>query len=1159
MHHRLSFPLILLIFLLCFIFFSDSRTPAYIKAKQKELEKALGLRREGMPPRADDKSLDDPQNALSTAGIQQSNDPSDTKLQVKGRTPAYIKELLKSKKKLQDPKNIIGQFSSLVDSVNQATNNYSSNSLDTGVGGVQTPAVPYVNFGNQSIASIMSNNNVESKTTQVPDSPILKEEIIINPVKIKPTGLESAGIQSPSEDKQHTERLNYAILKFLNNTSIHKEIGLYSLTSKNFAADGFNPDWELFHLRHVCVKGGTDGLYMGNLTELNPSDVYFKDSLTLSDWNQLMTTKDLLQIQGKLFDPSLHEISKIRHIKGSTFFMNCLQSEIDSLDTHHSKLLRKIGLLYELAKIFQVNAEKTFGSSLFSEAMKLPLSQIFFHQCGNPQESNWSQEILNLTFSHLKDNNLLSPNFIDPLSKEYDFNSKANHLICFDDVYTSVRSKWWIQGLQHQRSMRMELMSHFKQKKLLSDMIDETQDSETIVGRQNYCPQVLEGKSNARIKIFQHDTDGVSAYDRNFMNTEEVIRMAQSFTSEPVTVITLNSSSPIAEQIELFNSFDLLITPSGDHLTNGVFTIKPHAKAVIEVVAFLSDNTSFINYQNELGFADYVISSGHLTPVGSNVHCPFRTESEYGNRHCFLHKEKHIPNKLKQSVLMCHSELQLTSDCKIHVNINFLRRHIDLLFKKVLCKGSPDSIASSNFSSLVSFNHSREEEEHNRLIYIHEQAYKSEAMQHMKQVDGLSRNPLIWISSITDLDVHFEHTKRMWAVAESYGRRISVVWYKFNNESIRICDFFEFPNSINCMSKNRIDLLKNIPCTRLDMDGLSPSYAYNPISYGLSGEFNLADLHPINWISSDCVVGIPMTSKFIGDPGSDTKLPLKFTQRTLQLYDKAMNELELKARSMIVVQWIRKDPSSSECKSLSESLEPSDMSIKCANLENFVQILGDLLQTNLTSNVFVTTNELNRKELKGIRSAGYKVLNAGRYIYTPVLKYLVELRSMVFAGTFISWHRDSATKKWAVSARDLNQISILPNGNSSGENSLGAEIYKLPNLNNTNEDLEESEDEDYSVDSIEGSEDFLLLHEIAHNKEKQPQASIFTIIIGFVKSPVFIRLMIIILIIVFVSWCAYDLMKQRSQHISSSPSTSSNKNQTSSTKNIPPNIKSRKR
>jgi hypothetical protein len=71
------------------------------------------------------------------------------------------------------------------------------------------------------------------------------------------------------QQQQHTERLKAAIRKFLNTTQIHREVALYSLTSKSFAAEGFNPQWQLYHLRHVCVRGGNDGIYMGNELKKN--------------------------------------------------------------------------------------------------------------------------------------------------------------------------------------------------------------------------------------------------------------------------------------------------------------------------------------------------------------------------------------------------------------------------------------------------------------------------------------------------------------------------------------------------------------------------------------------------------------------------------------------------------------------------------------------------------------------------------------------------------------------------------------------------------------------------------------------------------------------------------------------------------------------------
>lgn len=82
-------------------------------------------------------------------------------------------------------------------------------------------------------------------------------------------------------------------------------------------------------------------------------------------------------------------------------------------------------------------------------------------------------------------------------------------------------------------------------------------------------------KTNARIKIFQRtQTENLRA----FINVDEVMALAQEYTTVPVEIVTVNKSSSIKDQIILFNSFDVMLTPHGSHLANGIFTMKPNSK-----------------------------------------------------------------------------------------------------------------------------------------------------------------------------------------------------------------------------------------------------------------------------------------------------------------------------------------------------------------------------------------------------------------------------------------------------------------------------------------------------------------------------------------------------------------------------------------------------
>lgn len=187
--------------------------------------------------------------------------------------------------------------------------------------------------------------------------------------------------------------------------------------------------------------------------------------------------------------------------------------------------------------------------------------------------------------------------------------------------------------------------------------VDLPSDRNSPVFRQSFCPQngmnvSTDNKSSARIKIFQRSA---TRNLRRFLNLQEVIDVAQSFTSHPVEVITANESSTLADQIRIFDAFDILITSHGSHLTNGLFITAPHNKAIIEVVASKFDAVFFSNYNYAIGLANYIFSTGHTTPGNSTQSggaCPFPVADSFVEKNCSF--DRHIyPNTMAQTWVYC--------------------------------------------------------------------------------------------------------------------------------------------------------------------------------------------------------------------------------------------------------------------------------------------------------------------------------------------------------------------------------------------------------------------------------------------------------------------------------------------------------------------------
>jgi hypothetical protein len=86
-------------------------------------------------------------------------------------------------------------------------------------------------------------------------------------------------------------------------------------------------------------------------------------------------------------------------------------------------------------------------------------------------------------------------------------------------------------------------------------------------------------------------------------------QLVSEFSDIPLATVSASSDTPPLDQIALFRSFDILITPHGSHLANMLFA---HDHAVfIEVAAVPFD---FAPSTNGGAFAkDWILSFGHLT------------------------------------------------------------------------------------------------------------------------------------------------------------------------------------------------------------------------------------------------------------------------------------------------------------------------------------------------------------------------------------------------------------------------------------------------------------------------------------------------------------------------------------------------------------------
>jgi hypothetical protein len=149
-------------------------------------------------------------------------------------------------------------------------------------------------------------------------------------------------------------------------------------------------------------------------------------------------------------------------------------------------------------------------------------------------------------------------------------------------------------------------------KKALADYVpSKYQKLESTMYVESTLFNFEECSDNLRIAIFVRNEGRVGL--RRFLNFDDVFNLAASFTARPVNIMSIGSDDSFMRAVELMNSYDILITPHGSHLTNALLNLRKLRKpSIIEVVSTCY-NTDF-KRNLEPSFAFFEISSGHKVP-----------------------------------------------------------------------------------------------------------------------------------------------------------------------------------------------------------------------------------------------------------------------------------------------------------------------------------------------------------------------------------------------------------------------------------------------------------------------------------------------------------------------------------------------------------------
>ena len=474
--------------------------------------------------------------------------------------------------------------------------------------------------------------------------------------------------------------------------------------------DCFKEGWNLYHFHHVCTRGGQDGIVIGvdgvdndwSHMNLEPGR---EPTYSADEWNRVVlgsAAKGTTRIPTEAIRIDPKEIGLVKYVRGPTLFMNCFQQTLESSNPAH--WMMKLGTLFELSTCI-IDTHKSFPDvpDIFNPHWPTPLKRFYMHQCSDPNLTgwNWGQVLFKIVEKALKMARILDKNYEKVDVCGYEKTKKTEikirvppyEISCFEDIYMSQRNGVWLNKPDNLIALRAATVKELGEPAELLKTPELISDSQPLQTKPAYCPQgkydTVLGitKTRARIRIFQRTA---TQNLRSFVNLQAVIELVQQFTILPVKVITVNSTTTVEDQIRIFNDFDLLITPHGSHLANGIYTVAPHTKGIIEVVSFAFDRVFYSNFNSHLGFANYVLSTGHLTPPQPHtkgVHCAFNKTSVFTTLNC--NKLQHnYPGHAPQIFLECPN-LYHTRACDTMVNLKILKRHLLEMFSNVLCK-DPD-------------------------------------------------------------------------------------------------------------------------------------------------------------------------------------------------------------------------------------------------------------------------------------------------------------------------------------------------------------------------------------------------------------------------------------------------------------------------------------
>lgn len=245
----------------------------------------------------------------------------------------------------------------------------------------------------------------------------------------------------------------------------------------------------------------------------------------------------------------------------------------------------KINKMYEIAEVVRY-------LQLEGEASALPLfGHLAFHQCPSYDTTiksgawPWGALVMDTATHHWTDTGLWKgPNEINVI----ELNKDDSNWTCFEDLYFETSYNSWYPAPQYQDSWLRTL--HKTVEESLPSTSTPAPASEQGIQQPKASLAERCRTRNLRIHLFERSS-GSSL--RKFANLEQVRTVLANFTSVPISVVTVNATTPLSEQIEAFRAFDVLVTSHGRATVDREFHVQ-HVGETVQAVKKEESDTYYI-------------------------------------------------------------------------------------------------------------------------------------------------------------------------------------------------------------------------------------------------------------------------------------------------------------------------------------------------------------------------------------------------------------------------------------------------------------------------------------------------------------------------------------------------------------------------------------